>query len=275
MRRHYQVCRYCKQAWIWEDRLLQQPDLCCGRRWQAKVAPDLRRRKVEWASWNFSQRGQTWPHKSYKDALIAPPPGLHGGKPPKQKKNKGIEQKLQEHWTSIPENLRKQLEDLGVKGQEPPPPPDLPTLIKEHLQSLPTELKEEVEKIIEPQKAEPPLNQKLKQAVGTLKQLSEKKAAVQAKADNIKQQYTALLQELKDTQVKIEAAQKDLQETTTRYNQQLEKDKVEDEAHLPEELAAENLLTVMTSIGLTATQEQIKEFAQKLSENVMKRRKCG
>ena len=120
------------------------------------------------------------------------------------------------------------------------------------------------------------MNQKLKQAVGTLKQLSEKKAAVQTKADNIKQQYTQLLQELKETQTKIEAAQKDLQETTNLYNQQLEKDKqVEDEQPLPEEPAAENLLTVMASIGLTATTEQVKEFAQKLSENVMKRRKCG
>ena len=239
------------------------------------MAPDLLRRQVEWAKWNFTTRGQRWPSKTYKDALITPPPGLHGGKPSKKISN-GVEQKLQEHWTTLPEALRKQLEDMGVKGSEPPTPPDLPTLIKEHLQSLPTELKEEVEKIIEPQKAEPPLNQKLKQAVGTLKQLSEKKAAVQTKADNIKQQYTALLQELKDTQVKIEAAQKELQETTTLYNQQLEKDKqVEEDPQLPEELAAENLLTVMTSIGLTASQEQIKEFAQKLRENVMKRRKCG
>lgn len=109
------------------------------------------------------------------------------------------------------------MEATGGYGSEGvrTPPPDLPTLIKEHLQSLPTELKEEVEKIIEPQKAESPLNQKLKQAVGTLKQLSEKKAAVQAKADNIKQQYMQLLQELKDTQIKIEAAQKDLQETSS------------------------------------------------------------
>ena len=230
---------------------------------------------MEWAAWNFPNKGQQWPKKTFRDALISPPPGLHGGRPNKQK-NKGIEQKLQEHWSTIPEALRKQLEAMGVKGSEPPPPPDLPKLIKEHLQSLPVELKEEVEKIIEPPKVEPPLNQKLKQAVGTLKQLSEKKAAVQTKADNIKQQYTQLLQELKETQTKIEAAQKDLQETTNLYNQQLEKDKqVEDEQPLPEEPAAENLLTVMASIGLTATTEQVKEFAQKLSENVMKRRKCG
>ena len=188
---------------------------------------------------------------------------------------KGIEKKLQEHWTNIPDILKKQLEEMGIKGAEPAPPPDLPTLIKDHLESLPTVLKEEVEKIIQPTKMEPPLNQKLKQAVGTLKQLSEKKAAIQTKADAIKQQYTQLLNELKETQSKIEAAQKDLQETTNLYNQQLEQEKQVAEEPLPEELAAENLLTVMANIGLSATPEQVKELAQKLSENVMKRRKCG
>ena len=99
---------------------------------------------------------------------------------------------------------------------------------------------------------------------------------MQTKADNVKQQYTQLLQELKEIQARIEVAQKELQETTTLYNQQLEKDKqVEDDQQLPEELAAENLLTVMASIGHSPTTEQVKEFAQKLSENVVKRRKCG
>ena len=180
---------------------------------------------------------------------------------------KGIEKKLQEHWTNIPDILKKQLEEMGIKGAEPAAPPDLPTLIKDHLESLPTVLKEEVEKIIQPTKMDPPLNQKLKQAVGTLKQLSEKKAAIQSKADAIKTQYTQLLNELKETQSKIETAQKELQETTNLYNQQLEQEKQAAEEPLPEELAAENLLTVMANIGLSATPEQVKELAQKLSEN--------
>ena len=125
-------------------------------------------------------------------------------------KLKGIGKKLQEHWTNIPDTLKKQLEEMGIKGAEPAAPPDLPTLIKDHLESLPTVLKEEVEKIIQPTKMEPPVNQKLKQAVGTLKQLSEKKAAIQSKADAIKHQYTQLLNELKETQSKIETAQKEL-----------------------------------------------------------------
>ena len=49
---------------------------------------------------------------------------------------------------------------------EPPPPPDLPSLIKEHLQSLPQDLKAAVEKIVEPEKPEPTLATKLKQSVG-------------------------------------------------------------------------------------------------------------
>lgn len=148
--------------------------------------------------------------------------------------------------------------------------------MKEHLQSLPTDLKEAVEKIVEPPKSEPPLNQKLKQAVGTLKQLSEKKASIQTRADNVKQQYTQLLQDLKEIQGKIETAQKELQETTHLYNQQLEKDKEkEDEESVQEEITAENLLTVLASLGFYASAEQAKEFANELGENVMKRRKCG
>ena len=187
---------------------------------------------MEWAIWNFPKKSQQWPKKTYWEALISPPPGLQGGRPNKQPKMKGIEKKLQKHWTNIPDTLKKQLEEMGIKEAEPAAPPDLPTLIKDHLESLPTVLKEEVEKIIQPTKMEPPLNQKLKQAVGTLKQLSEKKAAIQSKADAIKHQQTQLLTELKETQSKIETAQKELQETTNLYD---------------------HLLTVMANIGLSAS----------------------
>ena len=194
---------------------------------------------MEWAAWSFASQEEKWPKKTYKEVLVSPPPGLHGGKPPKKSKAKAqdTEKKLQEHWTTILETLCTQLEAMGVKAAEPAP--DLPTLIKEHLQSLPSKLKEAVEKIVEP-KSEPPLNQKLKQAVGALKQLSEKKAAIQVKADNIKQQYTQLLQDLKDIQAKIETAQKELQETTHLYSQQLEKDKqTQDEDTMQDEISAE------------------------------------
>ena len=272
MRRNYLVCKGCGQSWLWEDRLVQKPHMACnvcGHQWKQHPLPDLRKRRVEWASWNFNKKGEQWPKRSYKEVLVTPPPGLHGGKGPKKPKGrvKGIEKKLQEHWTSIPEALKTQLEAMGIQAAAPAPPPDLPTLIKEHLQSLPAELKEAVEKIVEPPKSETPLNQKVKVAVGTLKQLSEKKAAIQIRADQVKQQYTQLLQDLKEIQSKIETAQKELQDATHLYNQQLEKDKekVADES-MQDEITAENLLTVMASLGMQVSAEQAKEFANKLGE---------
>ena len=184
---------------------------------------------------------------------------------------------VQENWDKIPEGLRTQFEALGVPPAEPPPPPDLPSLIKEHLQSLPQDLKAAVEKIVEPVKPEPTLTTKLKQSVGTLRQLSDRKSAIQAKADAVKAQYTSLLQELKEVQSKIEAAQKELQQSTELYNQQLEKEKqASDDSNVdPEELTPENIMTIMATVGVNATHQQIQDFAKKLGENVTKRRKCG
>lgn len=106
MRRNYLVCNGCRQAWVWEDRLLSKPSMTCnvcGRQWKQQQLPHLRNRT---------------PRKS-------------------KGKAKGIEKKLQEHWTSVPEALRTQLEAMGVKAAEPAPPPDLPTLIKEQTPSKP------------------------------------------------------------------------------------------------------------------------------------------
>ena len=166
---------------------------------------------------------------------------------------------------------------MGLQANEPPPPPDLQTLLKEHLSSLPSDLKDAVEKIVEPTKQEPTIATKLKQSVGTLKQLTEKKASLQAKADGVKQQYSALLQELKELQTKIEGAQKELQDNTTQYNKQLEQDKqAAEEANVDlDEITAEKLMIIMSNVGVHATAEQVQIFASKLSENAAKRRKCG
>ena len=130
-------------------------------------------------------------------------------------KPNALQKAIQEHWNDLPGALKSQCEALGIQSSSPPTPPDLPTLIKEHLQSLPSDLKEAVEKLVEPSKPEPTLATKLKQSVGQLKQLAEKKSAIQQKADAVKTQNTALLQELKETQTKIDAAQQELQQTTS------------------------------------------------------------
>ena len=90
--------------------------------------------------------------------------------------------------------------------------------MQEHLQSLPPEVNQAVEKVIEPAKPEPTAATKFTNAVGVLKQLSTKKSSLQAKADVVKQQYGALLTELEELQGKIEEAQKELQQHTESYN---------------------------------------------------------
>lgn len=182
---------------------------------------------------------------------------------------------MQEHRDTLPQALKTQCEALGMQASAPPPP-DLPTLIKEHLQSLPSDLKEAVEKLVEPSKPEPTLATKLKQSNGQLRQLVEKKAAIQQKADTVKSQYTALLQELKDMQSKIDTAQQELQQTSSQYNQQLEKEK-QDAADEEEAwaLAPEKLMTILAKVGLQATAEQVTDFARQIEETAAKRRKCG
>ena len=282
MRRHYKVCGHCKASWIWEDRLVGRPNMTCnhcGERWQKEGLPDLKRtRRVQWATWNYSGAGHQWPKKTYKEALIEAPPGLQGGqkrRPPKKGKEADIQKALKDHWDQLPEAFRNQCTAMGLQTVETPVAPDLPSLIKEHLQSLPAELKEAVEKIVEPEKPEPTMASKVKQAVGTLKQLSERKTSLQAKVDAVKIQYTQLLQDLKELQGKIEVAQKELQSTTQQYNQQLEQEKQKDAETTAEDLTPEALVTAMASVGLQATSAQIQDLATKLVETAAKRRKCG
>ena len=277
------MCSGCSGSWIWQDRLINKPNLrClqCNKPWQQSRVPDLKRRPVTWAAWNYPTKGRQWPKKTYQEALLEPPPGLYGGQPAKRAKKvkqTALCKAVQEHWDSLPDAMKTQCEALGVPPTTPPPPPDLPSLIKEHLQSLPQDLKAAVEKIVVPDKPEPTLATKLKQSVGALRQLTDKKAAIQSKADAVKAQYTALLQELKELQSKIESAQKDLQQATTLYNKQLEEDKqaTADSNVDPDELTPENLMAIMASVGVQATSTQIQDFAHKLVENVSKRRKCG
>ena len=168
MRRSYEVCKGCRQSWIWHDRLIAKPDLKCTHcqtPWQSSKFPDLRRRRrVTRAAWNFPKGGAQWPQKTYQNALLEAPPGLHGGQAGrKQKKAKqtALCKAVQEHWDTLPEALRTQCEALGVPPVAPPPRQDLPALIKEHLQSLPQDLKAAVEKIVKPEKPEPTLAAKL------------------------------------------------------------------------------------------------------------------
>lgn len=154
-----------------------------------------------------------------------------GGQPAKRAKKvkqTALCKVVQEHWDALPDALKTQCEALGVPPTTPPPPQDLPSLIKEHLQ--PSTGPESCS-------GEDSGPGQARTDSGALRQLTNKKAAIQSKADAVKAQYTSLLQELKELQGKIESAQKDLQQATTLYNKQLEEDK---------QATAEAMLTLMS-----------------------------
>ena len=55
--------------------------------------------------------GARWPKKTYKEALIEPPPGLMGGQ--KRAKPSALQKTVQEHWATVPEALKTQCQALG------------------------------------------------------------------------------------------------------------------------------------------------------------------
>lgn len=92
-----------------------------GTRWQSQRLTDLkaRRRQTQWAAWNFTQTGHQWPRRTYQEALLEPPPGLHGGqKPKKNKKVKptALHKPVQEHWNTKTIGLKTQCEALGIQA---------------------------------------------------------------------------------------------------------------------------------------------------------------
>ena len=87
--RPYLVCNTCNRRWIWQDRLVRDHTITCrqcGSAWQKQGLPDLKatRRQTQWAKWNFSHAGQTWPHRTYKQALLEPPQDLQEDTGPKR-----------------------------------------------------------------------------------------------------------------------------------------------------------------------------------------------
>ena len=65
---------------------------------------------------------------------------------------------LKEHWDQLQDAFKAQCTAMGMQVVEPPTVPDLP---KEHLQSLPSDPQEAVEKLVGPDQPDPPLASKV------------------------------------------------------------------------------------------------------------------
>lgn len=114
-------------------------------------------------------------------------------------------------------NFEPNSPSLGIAPEVKPVEPDLKDVLRENLSKLPTPVRELVEKITTP----PPESEReagrLKQQVTALKDLSQRKHALQRRIDATKRSFQELLEEMKSIQSKIEQEQAALNQTSASY----------------------------------------------------------
>ena len=117
----------------------------------------------------------------------------------------------------------------------------------------------------------------LKTTVGELRQLSNKKAGLQKRVDNAKEQHKTLLDELKVVQEMIDKEQQQLTAQSAAYAKLLKEETKE--AEVPETLVDddvnEHVMKALAQVGILHTDSQKTELERQLAENMLKRRKKG
>ena len=204
---------------------------------------------------------------TYRDVVVEGPPGLP--KPSKQlkplKKTKHLrdfEAAVRKSWKDLPPGFQEVMSNMGVvKPPADTAKPDLAAIVKAHLAQLPEEVRAQVSPILEPEKppTEKSIAVKLKMTVGTIKDLTNKKAHLQLKVDQSKDQYNA---------------QDDLKKTSEEYAKLAQTMKIEQEA---EEtcITRERMIEMMNSVGMTISEEQKEQLEKLAEETKQKRRKTG
>ena len=209
--RTYQCCKSTSCSnWMWEDKICEG-FVCrkCGLEWQKPTYGFSSRRSPT----RFNRK------QEMRQKPIPPPPGLGGNKNNRVTQAfKATTDLLTTSWSSLDVKLQQQLEQLGIKPQDPNPEPDLTDVLKENLSQLPAAVKELVEKITKPPpETERDMALKLKTQVSNLRDLSHRKQVLQNKLDTAKKTYGDMLEEMKNIQSKLEAEQGALNATSTAY----------------------------------------------------------
>ena len=163
-------------------------------------------------------------------------------------------------WSTLDEQLRGKLSDLGISPEVKPKEPDLQDVLKENLTKLPTPVRELVEKITTPPPAsEREVAGRLKQQVTALKDLSHKKHNLQGKIDATKRAYQELLDEMKAIQTKIEQEQTALNKTSASYmalvNSEVTATPLQSDATMSDPVP-EAVAGFITNLGVNLTPEQ-------------------
>lgn len=174
---------------------------------------------------------------------------------------------------NMPTEVQTALKGVGLDFTPEPEMQSPETVLKAHLQSLPSEVKEAVENLMTPVKDEPKdVTTKLKATVGELRQLSNKKAGLQKRVDTAKEQYKLLLDELKTVQEMIDKEQQQLTAQSEAYAKLLKEETTE---AVVREVAVDDdvndhVLKALAQVGILYTDSQIE---RQLAESMLKRRK--
>ena len=163
---------------------------------------------------------------------------------------------------------------LGVKVQEKEP--DLKEILMMHMSELPAEIKAKVEGIVQPKTpvTEQSEAARLKQYVGQLRDLTNKKQQVQAKVDSYKDLYKATFTELQEIQMEIEKVQKTLKDSTDTYAKFVEDVKIETE---PQDtmLGLPSFMELLGKAGVACSAEQKDQMQKMMEESSHKKRRVN
>ena len=169
------------------------------------------------------------------------------------------------------------LKGVGIDFTPEPECPPLEEVLKAHLESLPSEVKEAVVGLIKPTPTVAvDVTGQLKATVGELRQLATKKQALQRRVDQAKDQYKILLDELKAVQEAIDKEHKQLGDQSEAYAKQLKAEAAEVPTtgeHVLDSDATEHVLKALGQAGIIFNSEQQKELERNLAETMSKRRK--
>ena len=187
-----------------------------------------------------------------------------------------MDKALKQGWTSLTKDVQDALKSLGVDYTPPPEMQPLEELLKAHLEDLPKEVKDAVTNLVAPVKQEPKdVTTLLKVTVVELRQLSNKKAGLQKRVDQAKEQYRVLLDELKSVQEMIDKEQQQLSARSAAYAKILKEETKE--APTTEEAVDEDVndhvLKALAQVGILYTDTQKSDLQRQLAESMLKRRK--
>ena len=272
----YQVCQ-CGKHWVWEDKIKANPNMrCkgCQRTWINQVQSEKKQAKPYFNGKRTN--AHSWPPRSYKKALLEPPPGLSQHKGLKNKQWKSLEGAALQHWENLPIAFKETLGSMGIHKQQEEKPTDLKEILKQHLAALPEGLKSQLEGIIQPkvEHNEKTTAAKMKASIGALRDLSNRRDGAQAKVDQSKEQYRTALQDLQDLQKQIDLTQEELKQTTAEYAK-LAMEKRMEETPIETKIDEETMWQLMQQVGITIEEDKKTHLQKLMEENQMKRRKTG